>query len=326
MSDDISPPPSVLWAQVLNWRHAPRELTLEEREQCVRHGLPGGKYGDHAERRMALRAAGTGLLGGPLQPGSVWDVAPATNRISQEYGCVTYQGEWICPGCGEDPDGTILRFHAGIDLGHTNGGWTIYRTPVVATRPGVVAAVGIPYLGEQAVAIHADEGVYIEHGHMDEAWVGAGMRVAPGDVIGLVGTRGASSAPHMHLEVRVDGPWQGVDGCPQDDPTRDPTPWLNGIEGEEDMTPDQAAKLDGIYAQVGPEFAALAPTGIVQTLLAGKSEWQQRTDKRLDQQDERLAELAAPTVDPAAVEAALKVLLPELAKAVADELAGRLKE
>lgn len=150
-----------------------------------------------------------------------WDIAPAADIVTQDFGCVNEPMEWPCPGCGSG------RFHAGVDLGSSAGGQSIFRSPVVATRSGVVSAIGIPYLGEQAVAVKTDEGVTIEHGHLDEAHVSVGQRVNPGDVLGLLGTKGASTAPHIHVEVRVDGPFQGVGGCPQNDPTRDPMAYLN---------------------------------------------------------------------------------------------------
>src|SRR6476620_1538252 len=150
-----------------------------------------------------------------------WDIAPAADIVTQPFGCVDYAGEWPCPGCGSG------RFHAGIDLGSSAGGQSIFRSPVVATRAGTVTAVGIQYLGDQAVAVKTDAGMTIEHGHLDEARVSVGQRANPGDMLGLLGTKGASSAPHLHIEVRVDGPFQGVAGCPQNDPTRDPVPYLN---------------------------------------------------------------------------------------------------
>lgn len=149
---------------------------------------------------------------------SIWDVAPACTEISQPYGCVDYAGEWACSSCGTG------RFHAGIDLSGPSA--SIFRSPVYATRSGVINAVGIQYLGDQAVAVRTDEGLTLEHGHLDEARVNVGQRVKVGDLLGLLGTKGQSTGPHLHLEVRVDGPFQGVAGCPDNDPTRNPVPYL----------------------------------------------------------------------------------------------------
>jgi murein DD-endopeptidase MepM/ murein hydrolase activator NlpD len=220
-------------AHDLNWRFAPRELTPSEKVECLTEGLPGGRYDQHPRRkrdlerrRRLLRELSrphAGRLEGPLRPGSAWDVAPSTDYVSQAYGCTSFNLEWPCAGCG------ARYFHAGIDLGYSGDGWAIYRTPVVATRPGLVVAVGMPYLGDQAVSVRYDDGIFLEHGHLDEAWAGVGARVQPGDVIGLLGTKGASTAPHIHVEARVDGPFQGVAGCPSNDPSRDPSAYLNGL-------------------------------------------------------------------------------------------------
>jgi hypothetical protein len=230
----------------LDWRFAPYRLTRAQQRQCLMYGLPGGRFADHPQRVQALQAASAAgqrlgrVWGGALRPGSKWDVAPSADIVTQNYGCTDYSQEWVCPGCGGG------HFHSGIDLGYSGGGWSIYRSPIVATRPGTVAAVGIQYLGDSAVAVTYDDGVTVEHGHMDEAWVGVGHRVAPGDVLGLLGTKGNSSGPHVHIEARVDGPRQGAGGCPCCDPSRDPSPYLNGSGA-----PIPAGHFTGVVADGG---------------------------------------------------------------------------
>ena len=43
------------------------------------------------------------------------------------------------------------------------------------------------------------------YGHLSRVLVKPGQRVKRGDVIGLVGNTGKSTAPHLHYEVRVYG-------------------------------------------------------------------------------------------------------------------------
>jgi len=47
--------------------------------------------------------------------------------------------------------------------------------------------------------------VEVRNAHMSSAAVSPGQTVSRGQVIGYVGSTGASSAPHLHIEIRVNG-------------------------------------------------------------------------------------------------------------------------
>jgi murein DD-endopeptidase MepM/ murein hydrolase activator NlpD len=53
--------------------------------------------------------------------------------------------------------------------------------------------------------------VYTAYFHMSEIKVQKGQMVDKGDILGLVGTTGVSTGPHLHWEMRVTGeavdPW-----------------------------------------------------------------------------------------------------------------------
>ncbi len=53
-----------------------------------------------------------------------------------------------------------------------------------------------------AVDLHCD-GTTTRYAHQSQAWVRPGQQVAAGQVIGLVGSTGASTGPHLHFEVRT---------------------------------------------------------------------------------------------------------------------------
>jgi hypothetical protein len=90
-----------------------------------------------------------------------------------------------------------------IDLA-LNTGVTTYAM----TSGTVVYAGGGCGLG---VGINADDGAYYQFCHFSSRSVSPGQRVSPGQVIGAVGSTGASSGPHLHIEIRVNG----GNRCPQ---------------------------------------------------------------------------------------------------------------
>ncbi len=88
-----------------------------------------------------------------------------------------------------------------------------YREPAVAAAPGVVTRVedlGSRSYGRYVIVDHGngDSSLYA---HLDALWVKTGQRVDQGSVLGLVGTSGGSSGPHLHFEEKLNGrvqkPW-----------------------------------------------------------------------------------------------------------------------
>ncbi|OYO23464.1 hypothetical protein CGZ93_05845 [Enemella dayhoffiae] len=78
-------------------------------------------------------------------------------------------------------------------------------TPVYAVMDGVVGAP-IPqgWNGNHVVVGHAG-GIHTHYAHLLSAQVQPGQQVRAGDVIGLVGSTGNSSGPHLHLEYYPPG-------------------------------------------------------------------------------------------------------------------------
>ena len=91
------------------------------------------------------------------------------------------------------------KFHAGVDLGYD------YGTQVPALYDGVVVQSGdfSDGYGIQALIYHEAMDSYSRYAHMCEIYVTAGQAVRQGAVIGLVGSTGNSTGPHLHLEFMV---------------------------------------------------------------------------------------------------------------------------
>lgn len=92
-----------------------------------------------------------------------------------------------------------VRFHAGIDMAAP------YGTPVYATSSGVIIVAGSCGGYGQCVAIDHGGGVVSVYGHLSRIDVYPGRRVGSGQEIGLVGSTGVSTGPHLHYEIRING-------------------------------------------------------------------------------------------------------------------------
>jgi murein DD-endopeptidase MepM/ murein hydrolase activator NlpD len=80
-------------------------------------------------------------------------------------------------------------------------------SPVKASGPGVVINAEYGWnggYGTRVIIDHASAGVNVKttYNHLSEILVVPGQRVEKGDVIGLIGSTGHSTGPHLHFEVR----------------------------------------------------------------------------------------------------------------------------
>lgn len=92
-----------------------------------------------------------------------------------------------------------VRFHAGVDLGGSTGDL------VGAAAPGrVVSASWLGGHGRTVVVQHAG-GYSTIYAHLREMLVKPGMSVEIGTPLGLMGSSGRSTGPHLHFEVRHGG-------------------------------------------------------------------------------------------------------------------------
>jgi murein DD-endopeptidase MepM/ murein hydrolase activator NlpD len=166
-----------------------------------RINLPPGKAGIDATEYELKRVAAFKAL---MTPEKYWNgafIKPNAGRISTIYGVRRYY------------NGKFAKdyYHRGVDYAGAAG------SPVVAPAGGRVALVGRV---SQGFRVHGNV-VGIDHGqgvtsifmHLSRINVKEGDIVQPGRLIGAVGATGASTGPHLHWGLYVNG--QSVD----------PTPW-----------------------------------------------------------------------------------------------------
>lgn len=102
-------------------------------------------------------------------------------------------------GTREDPFTGQEAFHSGLDIS------TRRDEPVLATAEGVVIRSGWSGDYGKAVEIEHATGFTTLYGHLDAILVKEGQRVNRGERVGLVGSTGRSTGPHLHYEVRQGG-------------------------------------------------------------------------------------------------------------------------
>lgn len=129
----------------------------------------------------------------------------------QQQQQVTYTGGsmmWPLPGRTylssyfgnrEDPFTGITSYHSGIDIPAPTG------TEIHAACGGEVAWAYHSSTAGNWVGIDHGNGLYTVYMHMSKILVTEGQQVQTGDVIGLVGSTGRSTGPHLHLSIRLNG-------------------------------------------------------------------------------------------------------------------------
>ncbi|MFE4260760.1 peptidoglycan DD-metalloendopeptidase family protein [Streptomyces sp. NPDC056883] len=95
-------------------------------------------------------------------------------------------------------------YHTGVDFIASSG------TTVKAVGAGTVVSAGWSgSYGNEVVIRHAD-GKYSQYAHLSQLSVSSGQSVTGGQSIGLSGSTGNSTGPHLHFEIRT-GPSYGSD-------------------------------------------------------------------------------------------------------------------
>ncbi len=89
--------------------------------------------------------------------------------------------------------------HLGLDVAVASG------SVVRAAGGGTVLDVGEDPEYGNFVKLGHPQGYETMYGHLSRTLAKKGSQVEPGEVIGLSGNSGRSSAPHLHFEVRLEG-------------------------------------------------------------------------------------------------------------------------
>ncbi|HET7076863.1 MAG TPA: M23 family metallopeptidase [Chloroflexia bacterium] len=153
------------------------------------------------------------IYNGPRPPPSARDTERAilTPIFAQRNGGPRWAGKFAPPLQGAlrvtSPFGAGRAYndeppyvvHGGVDFAADAG------TPIYAPAPGRVVLVQAMEFRGNAVVLDHGAGVFTLYAHLSAFRVQVGQEVATGDVLGLVGSTGNATGPHLHWEVHVAG-------------------------------------------------------------------------------------------------------------------------
>jgi murein DD-endopeptidase MepM/ murein hydrolase activator NlpD len=107
--------------------------------------------------------------------------------------------EYISSGFGyrSDPFTGAAAFHAGLDFKGPIG------APVYAAARGTVRFVGMKQGYGRCVEIDHGNGLVTRYAHLSAFRAEVGKPIEAGQVLGLIGSSGRSTGPHLHFEVRI---------------------------------------------------------------------------------------------------------------------------
>lgn len=89
--------------------------------------------------------------------------------------------------------------HSGVDVSGDMG------APVRAPNDGVAVLIDDMFYSGISLVLDHGQGIYTMFFHLSKITVKPGQNVKKGDVIGLVGSTGRSTGPHLHWGVRMQG-------------------------------------------------------------------------------------------------------------------------
>lgn len=130
----------------------------------------------------------------------LWSPSRYVAATTPNAGAVSATGSFAWPIGGRITQ-RFAWYHRGTDIA------TALGTPILAADAGTVVTAGWPDnsgYGNRVVINHGN-GYTTLYAHMSKISVTAGQTVKRGDVIGLEGSTGRSTGPHLHFEIKKNG-------------------------------------------------------------------------------------------------------------------------
>ncbi|WP_295859489.1 murein hydrolase activator EnvC [uncultured Oscillibacter sp.] len=153
---------------------------MEEEEERIQREI------QELSRKLAAQQAAAGQSNRSNPGGYIWPV-------DSRYITSTMGGR-------ASPGGIGSTNHKGTDIGRVG-----YTSPIYAAKSGtVIVSQRSSSYGNYVVISHGSGNTTL-YGHMSSRKVEVGQYVNQGDVIGITGSTGNSTGPHLHFEITENG-------------------------------------------------------------------------------------------------------------------------
>jgi len=176
--------------------------TIAKKYQANAQAIVDYPFNNFADdETFALSAGQTLIVPGGKKPAEIpWSPSLYVRQTTPDAGSVTASGRFAWPMAGVITQ-YYAWYHRGIDIATTHG------TPILAADAGRVIVAGWPDntgYGNRVMIDHGN-GFVTLYGHLSVIKVTIGQTVNRGDQIGLEGSTGRSTGPHLHFEIRRTG-------------------------------------------------------------------------------------------------------------------------
>jgi len=184
MESDIETNKALRAEVVAQEEQVQRQINAAVAELARQQELERQRRAREAARRNAARG---NVTGGGSVVGTGELLRPVGGAVTSGFGVRRH------PVFGD------MRQHNGVDFGASHG------TSIVAADSGTVIISGYNSSYGNYVVIDHGNGMTTLYAHMSTRSVSVGNTVSRGQQIGLVGSTGVSTGPHLHFEVSING-------------------------------------------------------------------------------------------------------------------------
>lgn len=106
-------------------------------------------------------------------------------------------------------NGELKSYHSGTDFRAADD------TPIIASNSGIVKIAQNRFYAGNSIVIDHGQGVYSSYFHLNKMYFKVGDFIKRGETLGLSGSTGRITGPHLHFSFRINGvqvdPLQAID-------------------------------------------------------------------------------------------------------------------